>query len=245
MTEPTGLSVPPTALLEHVSFQWPGSGFRFGIDRFRIERAERVLLLGPSGGGKSTLLGLISGISRPQKGRIELLGTDLASLSSAQRDRFRAEHLGVIFQMFNLLPYASALDNVRLGLSFAPKRSQRVRESETDDAAAVRLLTALGLPENIQRGQPASLLSSGQQQRVAAARALIGDPELVVADEPTSALDGESQQAFLELVFKQLDRSKSSLLMVSHDESLSGWFDRVIRLTDIQRHEETHDAAAS
>ena len=245
MTEPSTPPASPTVLLEHLAFQWPGSAFRFGVDRFRIERAERVLLLGPSGGGKSTLLGLISGIIRPQKGRIDLLGADLGSLSSAQRDRFRAEHLGVIFQMFNLLPYASALDNVRLGLSFAPNRASRVRETESEDVAAARLLTALGLPEDIQKGQAASLLSSGQQQRVAAARALIGDPELVIADEPTSALDGESQQAFLELVFKQLDRSGSSLLMVSHDESLSGWFDRVIRLTDIQNHEEMHDAVAS
>ncbi|MEO9899648.1 ATP-binding cassette domain-containing protein [Nisaea sp.] len=245
MTEPSEPSETPTVLLEHIAFQWPGSAFRFGLDQFRIERAERVLLLGPSGGGKSTLLGLISGISQPQEGRIEILGTDLTNLSSAQRDRFRAEHLGVIFQMFNLLPYASALDNVRIGLSFAPHRSRRVREQETAEAAAARLLSALGLPENIQTGQPASLLSSGQQQRVAAARALIGDPELVIADEPTSALDGESQKAFLDLVFKQLDRSGSSLLMVSHDERLAGWFDRVVRLTDIQRHEEIPDAAAS
>ncbi|WP_323795602.1 ATP-binding cassette domain-containing protein [Nisaea sp.] len=245
MTEPSAPSASPTVLLEHVAFQWPGSAFRFGVDRFRIEKAERVLLLGPSGGGKSTLLGLISGISPPQKGRIELLGTDLASLSSTQRDRFRAEHLGVIFQMFNLLPYASALDNVRLGLSFAPNRERRVREKETPEEAAARLLAALGLSEDIQTGQPASLLSSGQQQRVAAARALIGDPELVIADEPTSALDGESQQAFLELIFKQLDRSGSSLLMVSHDEGLSGWFDRVIRLADIKHREEAPDAATS
>jgi putative ABC transport system ATP-binding protein len=245
MTEPSAPSASPTVLLEHVAFQWPGSAFRFGVHRFRIEKAERVLLLGPSGGGKSTLLGLISGISRPQKGLVSLLGTDLAALSSAQRDRFRAEHLGVIFQMFNLLPYASALDNVRLGLSFAPNRARRVQEKETPEEAAARLLSALGLPEDIQAGQPTSLLSSGQQQRVAAARALIGDPELMIADEPTSALDGESQQAFLDLVFKQLDRSGSSLLMVSHDERLSGWFDRVVRLSDIRRHEETPDAAAS
>ncbi|MEO9961202.1 MAG: ATP-binding cassette domain-containing protein, partial [Nisaea sp.] len=93
MTEPSEPSETPTVLLEHIAFQWPGSAFRFGLDQFRIERAERVLLLGPSGGGKSTLLGLISGISQPQEGRIEILGTDLTNLSSAQRDRFRAEHL--------------------------------------------------------------------------------------------------------------------------------------------------------
>lgn len=232
----------PTVLLEDIAFQWPGSRFRIGIDQFRIERAERVLLLGPSGGGKSTLLGLIAGISSPREGRIQILGTDLGTLSSAQRDRFRAEHLGVIFQMFNLLPYATALDNVRLGLSFAPDRARRVREHGPDEDAAERLLTALGLPKDAQTGQVASSLSTGQQQRVAAARALIGDPELVIADEPTSALDGESQQAFLDLVFKQLDRSRSSLLMVSHDEGLAGWFDRVVRLTDIQQHTEMPDA---
>ena len=140
MTEPSAPLASPTVLLEHVAFQWPGSAFRFGVDRFRIEKAERVLLLGPSGGGKSTLLSLISGISQPQKGRIELLGADLASLSSTQRDRFRAEHLGVIFQMSNLRPYAPALENVGLGLGFAPNRKRRVREKETPGEPAARLL---------------------------------------------------------------------------------------------------------
>ncbi|WP_420405309.1 ABC transporter ATP-binding protein [Nisaea sp.] len=220
----------PAIKLSGVAFEWTETRFRIAIDAFRVERGERVLLLGPSGGGKSTLLGLICGISAPAQGQIEILGTNIASLSSARRDRFRAEHIGVIFQMFNLLPYASALENVRLGLAFAPERARRSATSET---AIEDLLTSLALPEGDLRRQPASRLSTGQQQRVAAARALIGGPELIVADEPTSALDGASQERFLELLFAQLDRQGASLLMVSHDDRLSPSFDRVIRTEEI------------
>ncbi|MBO6561218.1 MAG: ABC transporter ATP-binding protein [Nisaea sp.] len=224
----------PAIALSGVQFEWKGTGFRIAVDAFQVARGERVLLLGPSGGGKSTLLGLICGISTPAEGKIEILGTDLSTLSSAQRDRFRAEHIGVIFQMFNLLPYASALENVRLGLAFAPGRARR---AGGDADAADVLLTRLDLPEGKMRHRPASGLSTGQQQRVAAARALIGGPELIVADEPTSALDGSSQERFLDLLFAQLDSLGASLLMVSHDERLASRFDRVVRTTDVLRTE--------
>jgi len=224
----------PAIALSDVQFEWSGTGFRIAVDRFAVARGERVLLLGPSGGGKSTLLGLICGISPPDKGKVEVLGTDLAALSPARRDRFRAEHIGVIFQMFNLLPYASALENVRLGLAFAPGRARRAGKH---DDAANELLTRLDLPEGDLRRSPASRLSTGQQQRVAAARALIGGPELIVADEPTSALDGNSQERFLDLLFAQLERLGASLLMVSHDERLASRFDRVVRTDEVLRTE--------
>lgn len=141
----------------------------------------------------------------------------------------RAELVGVIFQQFNLLPYASVADNICLPLRFAPKRRARAG----DTAAEVpRLCAALGLPDGI-IGERAGRLSVGQQQRVAVARALIGEPPLIVADEPTSALDAQTQAGFLDLLFTQVAQSGSALLMVSHDPRLGNRFDRVIEMNNI------------
>lgn len=226
-----------TVHVRGVRFAWPGTdAFSFAIDDFAIRKSERVLLLGPSGSGKSTLLSLLAGIVAPARGAIEILGTDIARLSSARRDRFRAEHCGIIFQMFNLLPYGSVADNVLLPLSFA--RARRERAGATDaarEAEVARLLARLGLEGiDVSRRRAASL-SVGQQQRVAAARALIGRPELVIADEPTSALDRDRQEAFLDLLFGELDAAGSSLVMVSHEERFAARFDRVVSLTDVAR----------
>jgi len=220
--------------IERVEFRWPGKHrFQLSIESFDVKQDERVLILGPSGAGKSTLLSLICGIATPQAGAITVLGQNLAAMSPAGRDRFRAEHIGVIFQMFNLLPYASALDNVLVPLSFAPLRRRRVNANCPEKEEAARLLVALGLDERqISTGRAAEL-SVGQQQRVAAARALVGAPELIVADEPTSALDTATQDAFLELLFGQAKEARTALLMVSHDERLSGHFDRTAQLSDI------------
>ncbi len=219
-----------------VVYRWPGAdGFRLAVERFRVARGERVLLLGPSGSGKSTLLSLVCGILAPHSGRIAILGTDIASLSPAARDRFRAEHIGVIFQMFNLLPYGSVLDNVLLPLSFARARAARVAARGGPVGEAERLLSALGLGADVIARRSAANLSVGQQQRVAAARALIGRPELIVADEPTSALDADRRAGFLELMFAEVAAAGAALLMVSHDEAAAARFDRVVRLTDIVR----------
>lgn len=215
-------------------FAWGGpGGFALAIPEFRLARGERILIVGPSGSGKSTFLSLLAGIVVPSQGRLEVLGTDASALSSFARDRFRAEHFGIIFQMFNLLPYGSVIDNVVLPLSFAAKRRARVEAGGGADAEARRLLANLGLNDESLHNRAASRLSVGQQQRVAAARALIGRPEIVVADEPTSALDKGSQTAFLDLLFSEVADAGSTLLMVSHDESLSGRFDRVVRFDDI------------
>ena len=215
-------------------FTWPGrNGFALAIDRFVLPARERLLLIGPSGSGKSTFLGLICGILTPQAGRIEILGTDIAGMSAAARDAYRAEHFGIIFQMFNLLPYGTVIDNVLLPLSFAPGRRRRVSAKGAAEQEAVRLLSRLGLAANLVRGPLAARLSVGQQQRVAAARALIGAPELIVADEPTSALDRDRQLAFLDLLFSETSEAGATLIMVSHDESLAPRFDRVMRLDEI------------
>jgi putative ABC transport system ATP-binding protein len=218
-----------------VDFAWPGRrAFTLAVERFTVGRGETLLLTGPSGSGKSTLLSLLCGVVSPSEGSIGILGTDLTRLSAVARDRFRAEHFGIIFQMFNLLPYLSILDNVLLPLSFAQGRRRRVVEhGRTVDAEARRLLTNLGLDADAFAGQPAAALSVGQQQRVAAARALIGAPEIVIADEPTSALDRDRQQEFLDLLFQDVGAAGATLIMVSHDESLAPRFDRVLAIAEI------------
>lgn len=217
-----------------VRFSWSGArAFSLAVDEFTLAAAERVLLVGPSGTGKSTFLSLLCGIVTPSEGRLEVLGTDIAGLSSSRRDHFRAEHFGIIFQMFNLLPYGSVIDNVVLPLSFAKARRQRAEQSGSAEDEARRLLASLGLEPDELEGLSAASLSVGQQQRVAAARALIGAPELIVADEPTSALDRDRQEAFLDLLFADVEAARSGLMMVSHDESLGTRFDRVLRLDDI------------
>lgn len=216
--------------MRDVLFRWPGrASFGLTVPQFRLERGESVLLLGESGSGKSTLLSLVCGIVAAQSGRVAVGGTDIAGLRAGARDRFRAERIGVIFQQFNLLPYARVADNILLPLRFAPERRSRAGDAEPE---AARLCRALGLPPDI-LGAVSGRLSVGQQQRVAVARALIGQPPLVVADEPTSALDAATQDSFLGLLFDQTAEAGSSLLMVSHDERLGARFDRVVRLSEI------------
>jgi putative ABC transport system ATP-binding protein len=227
-------AVAPTDIVRmaDVRFAWPGRGaFALAIEAFALRAGERVLLIGPSGSGKSTFLSLLCGIVSPQAGRIEVLGTDISALSGPARDRFRAEHFGIIFQMFNLLPYGTVLDNVILPLAFAASRRGRAGAPRSN---ALQLLQRLGLgPEFAERSS--TKLSVGQQQRVAAARALIGSPELIVADEPTSALDRDRQMAFLDVLFTQVADAGATLIMVSHDQSLAPRFDRVVPLAEIAR----------
>ncbi|MFD2741396.1 ABC transporter ATP-binding protein [Sulfitobacter aestuarii] len=220
----------PALALQDLRYTWPGrNGFGLNVSDFSLMPGESVLLLGESGAGKSTLLSLVCGIVTVSSGRVTVEGTDLARLRAGERDRFRAERIGVIFQQLNLLPYARVADNILLPLHFAPERRRRVRNP---GAEAARLCQDLGLPTEI-LAAPAGRLSVGQQQRVAVARALIGRPSLIVADEPTSALDAATQDSFLTLLFDQAAEAGSSMLMVSHDERLGSRFDRVVRLEEI------------
>ena len=212
-------------------FRWPRQAqICLDIARFELAAGERVFLHGASGSGKSTLLGLLGGVALPQQGRIELLGTDITRLGSRDRDRFRADHIGFLFQQFNLLPWLPALDNVLLPCTFSARR--RERAGADPRAEAERLLRHLDLDSASWR-KPAGELSVGQQQRVAAARALIGRPEILIADEPTSALDAERQQVFIDLLLQESAAVGAALVFVSHDQRLAGHFDRSIALHDI------------
>jgi putative ABC transport system ATP-binding protein len=212
--------------MNDVQFSWEKGGEPdLTVTDLRIPFGERLFIGGPSGCGKSTLLGLLAGVTTPQTGTVSIMGKDLSTLGSAQRDQFRADHLGYLFQMFNLIPYLSVLENTTLPLRFSPNRRARVGDPT---AEASRLLNHLGMADFLDR--PVTKLSVGQQQRVAAARALIGAPEIVLADEPTSALDAGHSEGFIELLFEECARAKSTLIFVSHDTSLAPLFHRTIDL---------------
>lgn len=224
---------PQIANLTDIGFAWPNGPQLLDIKKFSIEADEHVFLRGPSGSGKSTLLGLIAGVLQPQAGRIEVLGHDLTMMSGRQRDRLRADHLGVIFQMFNLVPYLSVLQNVALPCQFSVRRRGNVARAGGIDHEARRLLKRLGLQSEDLLARKVTDLSVGQQQRVAAARALIGGPNLIIADEPTSALDTDTRNQFIDLLNEEARASGAAVLFVSHDAGLSGPFDRTIDLMEI------------
>jgi putative ABC transport system ATP-binding protein len=223
----------PVIEIEKLRFAWKSGPQVLDIDAFRVEAGERVFLRGPSGSGKSTLLGLIAGVLEPQAGRITVMGQDMGALAAAKRDRLRADRMGVIFQMFNLVPYLSVTGNVLLPLRFSPAR--RKAAGTDPQAEARRLLARLGLQDESLLGRRVSDLSVGQQQRVAAARALIGSPSLVIADEPTSALDADARDRFINLLSEEVERSGASLLFVSHDASLASLFTRAADLTAMNK----------
>jgi putative ABC transport system ATP-binding protein len=222
----------PLLSLENIGFRWPGQAEAcLEIAEFNVVANEQVFIHGESGSGKSTLLNLIAGVLTPQSGKIEALGQNLTRLSAAARDRFRVDHIGLIFQQFNLIPYLSVLDNVLLPCRFSRRRSERAGAPKQ---AAATLLRHLDLDESLWR-RPATQISVGQQQRVAAARALIGRPEIVIADEPTSALDAARQEAFLDLLRRECASANSALLFVSHDLRLAEGFGRRVEMGQINR----------
>jgi putative ABC transport system ATP-binding protein len=217
--------------IESLRFRWPeqpGPGLL--IEALKLDAGEHLFVQGESGSGKSTLLALIAGVLLPQAGTVRLLGQDLAALSGAKRDQLRVDHVGFIFQQFNLLPYLPVLDNVLLPCRFSARRAARATaRTGSLRAEAARLMARLDLAESLWT-RPAAGLSVGQQQRVAAARALIGAPELLVADEPTSALDAARQEGFLALLREEAQASGAALLFVSHDTRLAAGFGASLRL---------------
>lgn len=222
---------------QDLKFRWRNNtAWVIDIEELLIRKGEHVLVMGPSGSGKTTLLNLLTGVAIPDSGILQVLDADVHHMNGPKRDVFRADHIGFVFQMFNLIPYLSVVDNVILPVRFSSLRHQQFLGNGTNPAdEAKRLLNRLGLPVDELDRQPVTDLSVGQQQRVAVARALIGRPELVVCDEPTSAMDAETQALFLKLLFQEVDQADATLIVVSHDQSLSSYFDRTIILPHINR----------
>ncbi len=221
--------------IQDMAFHWHDQApVVLALDTLTIEAGERVFIEGPSGSGKSTLLSLLAAVTVPQQGEIRVLGQRLERLGSVQRDHFRAHHVGYIFQMFNLIPYLSMVENVLLPCRFSKRRMERALQRSTSLAEeALHLLEHLDMADPELLGRPVTSLSVGQQQRVAAARALMGSPELLIADEPTSSLDADRREAFVKLLFEECRLAGSTLVFVSHDASLEALFDRTIRLADV------------
>ncbi|MEE8308459.1 MAG: ABC transporter ATP-binding protein [Gammaproteobacteria bacterium] len=230
-------SAPANAVaVSDLRFAYPAAELTLDIPALTIARGEHAFLKGPSGSGKSTLLALLGGVLAPTSGRISLLEQPLAELTATKRDRFRANHVGFIFQLFNLLPYLSVLDNVTLPCHFSDRRHDSVTRTQASlEQEARRLLGSLGLTADSLLHRRVTELSIGQQQRVAAARALIGAPELLIADEPTSSLDADNRAGFIELVLEECARTSATVLFVSHDQVLGQHFHRQLDMDDINR----------
>lgn len=195
------------------------------IPHFQIAAGEQMVLIGPSGCGKTTLLHVIAGISAADSGEIRLDGIDLARLSEAGRDRFRATKLGYVFQTFNLLPAFTALENVLLGMTFTRGRK--------DVHRAKQLLDRVGLAHRANHRPQA--LSVGEQQRVAVARSLANRPRLLLADEPTANVDPANQQRIIDLIRECCQAEEIALLMVTHATEVASQFARVQPLADLNR----------
>lgn len=199
------------------------------IARFEIAKGEQVVLVGSSGGGKTTLLNIISGITLPDSGTVRIDDNEVTSMPEVVRDRFRAERIGFVFQTFNLLPAFSALENVLLGMSFSNKG--------TDKSKARELLDRVGLSGRLDH-RPGQM-SVGEQQRVAVARAMANSPSLLLADEPTANVDTANQDTILELIRSSCSESNVSLLLVTHSPDVANQFDRVEQLSDFNAPEGT------
>ncbi len=221
--------------ISDLRFRWPNSQRDLlAISSLSVNRGEKVFIKGASGSGKTTLLSLVGGVHVPTAGEIRLLGKDITRLSLSRRDHFRADHIGYIFQLFNLIPYLSVLDNIVLSCRFSTTRAEKaLRQSGSLEEEALRLLDHLELGDRQFLRQPVVNLSVGQQQRVATARALMGSPEFIIADEPTSALDSDVREKFLALLIQECELADSTLLFVSHDSYLEPAFERSLSLQSL------------
>lgn len=195
------------------------------IPQLNIKQGQSVFLYGPSGSGKSTLLEVLAAVATPQSGEIQILNQDMSVLSNTEKDQFRSQHIGYIFQQFNLVPYLSVEENINLPFLFNKKiRSEKIYS---------RLVSALNI-KNIEH-KKVNQLSIGQQQRVAAARALVFQPEIILADEPTSALDFNHRESFIKILFELSVEQNSTLVFVSHDMTLKPLFSTALDLAAMNK----------
>jgi putative ABC transport system ATP-binding protein len=217
--------------LRDLKFTYSGSSRpTLAISDLQVRKGEMVFIYGPSGAGKTTLLELLSGVLVPEEGEIGLVGVKISGLKPAERDRFRAEKMGFVFQNFNLLPYLNVRENIELPLKLRGlSQEQLIRFNE----ALGHLASRLGIMEILEK--PVTQISVGQQQRVAVARALLGRPQILLADEPTSSLDYDNREKFLKLLFELSKELGTTVLFVSHDRTLEPLFDRAISLGQLNR----------
>ncbi|GHF00697.1 ABC transporter ATP-binding protein [Thalassotalea profundi] len=217
--------------LSNIRFSYPNHKDTpiLNIPSWSMAEGEHCFIHGPSGNGKSTLLNMLSGILLPNEGVVCVLDQHLNNLTSRQRNKFRADNIGYVFQQFNLIPYLDALENIQLASYF----SSSLTKSEVSEEMST-LLTSLNIPES-DWNKPVRTLSIGQQQRIAIARALINTPKLLIADEPTSALDNINRDSFMTLLMSTVEKNNITLLFVSHDMSLSQYFNRVESLSELNQ----------
>jgi len=218
-----------TIQLKDIRYTYPDTPGKLilNINNWKVAAGEQVFVHGPSGGGKSTLLNLLSGMLQADTGEVSVMGQRLDKISSRQRDRFRADHIGYIFQQFNLIPYLDAIDNIKLAHQFAKENTSSSLEDEIKS-----LLSSFYIdPADWQK--PVAKLSIGQQQRIAIARAMVNKPELLIADEPTSSLDQNNRDNFMKELMAMVSEHNTTLLFVSHDMSLAKHFNRIDALADI------------
>ena len=227
----------PVVEITGLRFTWPKEKTAvLTMDSFTVHKGETLFIMGESGSGKSTLLGILTGILFPQQGELKVLGKTISTYGGPARDLFRADNIGYIFQMFNLIPYLGVVENVILPCQFSSLRRENVlQKAPSLEKEALRLLANLNLDDPEILNKPVVELSVGQQQRVAAARALIGSPPLVIADEPTSSLDMAHRESFLGLLFEECKKTSATLIFVSHDTSLAPLFSRVVEFSKINK----------
>lgn len=214
--------------LSNVSYRYDKGSLAsdLSISDWRVCAGQKLFLRGESGSGKTTLLNLIAGVLVPDAGEIRLLGELFSALSARKRDAFRAKHIGVVYQQFNLIPFVSVLKNVQLAAHFGATPSDQV------ESTLAELLPKLALSTDYLAKQ-ASQLSVGQQQRIAIARALINQPKILLVDEPTSALDSAARDGFMEVLIELCDKFATTLLFVSHDSYLQQYFKDVLDIAQL------------
>jgi putative ABC transport system ATP-binding protein len=221
----------PIIGIKNIEFAYTGNQNVLNIPQLNFQKNEKVFIYGPSGSGKSTLLNLLTGILIPQKGDISILDQNLSHMSAGKRDQWRGNHLGYIFQNFNLIPYLSVKENILL--STMTSKAKKAKVAGSVDEKITKLAKHLKIDSFL--NQNVQALSIGQQQRVAVARALLGSPEIVIADEPTSSLDEEVTDRFMQLIIDEYNSNPFTLIFVSHDKRLAKFFDREISLPEINQ----------
>ncbi len=218
--------------LENLSFRYDKKSTRYTlhVPEWTVQQGEKIFLKGASGSGKTTLLNLLCGTLSPVEGEVKLLGEAFSSLRSSKRDTFRARHIGVVFQQFNLIPYLTVKENIQLAQHFGGAKL-------SGDHELTELTSRLKLDADL-LNRTASELSVGQQQRVAIARALVNQPEILIADEPTSALDSDARHAFMTLLMEVVQTTNTTLIFVSHDPSLAEYLDKTVLIDELNQAKE-------